>query len=96
MMKQMHELGTTTLNLDMQNLKAFPPTKKFYHQLHAYPQEIIPIMDNCLKEEMLEYLTNNPEEYDKCLAKGYKARPFNCDKSINMRDLDPAGTISMF
>ncbi|KAF8543840.1 MCM2/3/5 family-domain-containing protein [Trichophaea hybrida] len=90
MMKQMHELGTMTLNLDMQNLKAFPPTKKFYHQLHAYPQEIIPIMDNCLKEEMLEYLNNNPEEYDKCLAKGYKARPFNCDKSINMRDLNPA------
>ena len=98
MMKQMHELATTTLNLDMQNLKAFPPTKKFYHQLHSYPQEIIPIMDNCLKEEMLEYLTANnysDEEFDKCLARGYKARPFNCDKGINMRDLTPAGKISI-
>jgi DNA replication licensing factor MCM4 len=93
MMRQMHELGTTTLNLDMQNLRAFPPTKKFYHQLLAYPQEIIPIMDNCLKEEMLEYLNSSgasEEEYDKCLARGYKARPFNCEKSINMRDLNPA------
>ena len=94
MLKQMRELETTNLNLDVQNLKAFPPTKKFYHQLHAYPQEIIPIMDTCVKDEMLEYLEAigaHTEEYDQCLVRGYKARPFNVEKSINMRDLNPEG-----
>ncbi|KAA8909460.1 MCM2/3/5 family-domain-containing protein [Sphaerosporella brunnea] len=92
MMKQMLQLETTCLNLDVQNLKAFPPTKKFYHQLHAYPQECIPIMDTAVKDEMLEQLIQMgaDEEYEKCLARNYKARPFNCDKSINMRDLNPA------
>jgi DNA replication licensing factor MCM4 len=94
MMKQMLQLETTCLNLDVQNLKAFPPTKKFYHQLHAYPQECIPIMDTAVKDEMLEHLLSigADEEYDRCLGKNYKARPFNCDKSINMRDLNPSGT----
>jgi DNA replication licensing factor MCM4 len=94
MLKQMRDLETTNLNLDVQNLKAFPPTKKFYHQLHAYPQEIIPIMDTCVKDEMLEYLEAigaHAEEYDQCLVRGYKARPFNVEKSINMRDLNPEG-----
>jgi DNA replication licensing factor MCM4 len=95
MMKQMLQLGTTCLNLDVQNLKAFPPTKKFYHQLHAYPQEAIPIMDTVVKDEMLEYLLSisADEEYDKCLGRSFKARPFNCDQSINMRDLNPSGML---
>ncbi|TGZ76967.1 DNA replication licensing factor mcm4 [Ascodesmis nigricans] len=93
MLKQMMELGTTGLNLDVQNLKAFPPTKKFFHQLHMYPQEIIPIMDTCVKEELLEMLEKrdaSQEEVDDVMSKLYKARPFNCSKSINMRDLNPA------
>lgn len=93
MLKQMLVLGTTNLNLDVQNLRAFKPTKKFYHQLHMYPQEIIPIMDTALKDELLEYLVSigaSNEEYDRCLARNYKVRPFNVEKSINMRDLNPA------
>ncbi|KAI5778574.1 MCM2/3/5 family-domain-containing protein [Geopyxis carbonaria] len=93
MLQQMRELGTANLNLDLQNLKSFPPTKKFYHQLHMYPQEMIPIMDTCVKDAMLELLENtgaSAEEFDTCLAIGYKARPFNCEKSVNMRDLNPA------
>ena len=93
MLGQMLALGTTNLNLDVKNLKSFPATKKFYHQLHMYPQEIIPIMDTALKDELLEYLVSigaPNEDYDKCLARNYKVRPFNVEKSINMRDLNPA------
>lgn len=95
MLKQMRELGTANLNLDVMNLKAFPPTKKFFHQLHMYPQEIIPIMDTCVKDEMLEMLEKegtDEEEYETVLNKVYKARPFNCEKSVNMRELNPNGT----
>ena len=94
MLKQLRELGTSNLNLDVQNLKSFPPTKRFYHQLHAYPQEIIPIMDTCVKDTMLEMLEEagaDEAEYEACLERIYKARPFNLEKTVNMRDLNPAG-----
>jgi DNA replication licensing factor MCM4 len=54
MMKTMLELGVTPLNLDARNLKAYPPTRKLWHQLQAYPNEIIPIMDVAIKDVMLE------------------------------------------
>ena len=94
MLKQLRLLGTSNLNLDVQNLKSFPPTKRFYHQLHAYPQEVIPIMDTCVKDTMLEMLEEDgasDAEYQSCLEKIYKARPFNLEKTVNMRDLNPAG-----
>ena len=53
-MKMMLELGVTPLNLDARNLKAYPPTRKLWHQLQAYPNEIIPIMDVAIKDTMLE------------------------------------------
>lgn len=93
MMKQMRVLGTSNLNLDVRNLKSYPPTKRFFHQLHNYPQEIIPIMDTCVKDTMLEMLEEDgatPKEYEACMERIYKARPFNLEKSVNMRDLNPA------
>lgn len=54
LMKMMLELGVTPLNLDARNLKAYPPTRKLWHQLQAYPNEIIPIMDVAIKDTMLE------------------------------------------
>ncbi|KAF2640148.1 MCM-domain-containing protein [Massarina eburnea CBS 473.64] len=53
-MKMMLELGVTPLNLDCRNLKAYPPTRKVWHQLQAFPNEIIPIMDLCIKDVMIE------------------------------------------
>lgn len=53
-MKMMLELSITPLNLDARNLKAYPPTRKLWHQLQAYPNEIIPIMDVAIKDTMLE------------------------------------------
>lgn len=54
MMKMMLELSITPLNLDARNLKSYPPTRKLWHQLQAYPNEIIPIMDVAIKDVMLE------------------------------------------
>jgi DNA replication licensing factor MCM4 len=54
LIKNMRRLGVNTLNLDMRNLKAYPATLKLWHQLQAYPQEIIPIMDQSVKDIALE------------------------------------------
>jgi len=53
-MQQMLELGITSLNLDMRNLKAYPPTKKLWQQAQDYPQDIISIMDQGIKDVMYE------------------------------------------
>lgn len=54
MMQQMLTLGITSLNLDMRNLKAYPPTKKLWQQAQDYPQDIISIMDQGIKDVMYE------------------------------------------
>ncbi len=50
MLKMMLELGTTCFYLDCRNLKAYPPTRKLWHQLLSCPSEVIPIMDSVVKE----------------------------------------------
>jgi len=57
MLNNMRKLGVTGLNLDARNLKAYPATLKLWHQLHAYPQEIIPLMDQCIKDVMVDLAT---------------------------------------
>ncbi|KAI5839163.1 MCM2/3/5 family-domain-containing protein [Morchella snyderi] len=92
-LRHMRALGTSNLNLDVRNLRSYPPTKRFFHQLLNYPQEIIPIMDTCVKDTMLEMLEEDgadEQEYQQCMERIYKARPFNLEKSVNMRDLNPA------
>jgi len=54
MMKTMLELGVTSLNVDMRNLKAYPPTMKLWYQFQDFPSEIIPMFDESVKEVMLE------------------------------------------
>ncbi|PHH75095.1 hypothetical protein CDD82_4597 [Ophiocordyceps australis] len=47
-------LGTTRLYLDLADLNAYPPTRKLWHQIQAYPQEIVPIMDQSISDVMEE------------------------------------------
>lgn len=54
MMHSMLNLGITGLNLDIRNLKAYPATLKLWHQVQAYPQEVIPLMDQTIKDVMVE------------------------------------------
>ncbi|KAI4113189.1 MAG: hypothetical protein LQ341_007824, partial [Variospora aurantia] len=50
MLNNMRQFGVGSLNLDARNLKAYPSTIKLWHQLQAYPAEIIPIMDQAVKD----------------------------------------------
>ena len=54
MLRDMRHLGVTGLNLDARNLKVFPSTVKLYHQLQAYPQEIVPLMDQAIKDVIVD------------------------------------------
>ncbi|KAL2176019.1 MCM2/3/5 family-domain-containing protein [Thermothelomyces heterothallicus CBS 202.75] len=47
-------LGTNKLYLDLRDLKAYPRTVKLWHQAQAYPTEIIPVMDQCVHDCMIE------------------------------------------
>ncbi|KAK4689645.1 DNA replication licensing factor MCM4, partial [Tremellales sp. Uapishka_1] len=51
---QLRLTGQTNLNLDAINLLSYPPSKKLYQQLVSYPQEIIPIFDQVLRDVMIE------------------------------------------
>jgi DNA replicative helicase MCM subunit Mcm2 (Cdc46/Mcm family) len=53
-MRQIRITGETNLNLDMVNLAAFPPSKKLFRQLVKYPQDVIPAIDQVLKDLMLD------------------------------------------
>lgn len=61
MLNDMRQLGVTGLNLDLRNLKAYPATLKLWHQVQAYPQEIIPIMDQCVKDVMMDLAVKEME-----------------------------------
>jgi DNA replication licensing factor MCM4 len=53
-LRTMRDTTQTCLNLDALNLLAYPPTKKLYYQLLAYPQEVVPIMDQVLHDTMVD------------------------------------------
>jgi DNA replication licensing factor MCM4 len=102
-LRQMRQIGETNLNLDMVDLLAYPPSKKLHNQLVKYPQEVVPAMDQVLKDLMLETAdmdqragmqgmqgAQGEEEIAEIMGKIYKVRPFGMN-SVNMRDLNPGG-----
>ena len=54
MLRDMRQLGLQSLNLDVRNLQCYPSTGKLYHQLQFYPHEIIPLMDQCVKDVIVD------------------------------------------
>lgn len=103
-LRRMRQTGETNLNLDMLNLAAYPPSRKLHVQLAKYPQEVIPAMDQVLKDLMLEIAEQDQqagmdgmtgqdgeEEIAEIMSKVYKIRPFGL-QSVNMRELNPTGT----
>ncbi|KAI0922862.1 hypothetical protein AcW1_002588 [Taiwanofungus camphoratus] len=103
-LRRMRQTGETNLNLDMVNLQAYPPSRKLYSQLIKYPQEVVPAMDQVLKDLMLEVAEEDQqagmdgmqgeqgeEEVADIVSKVYKIRPFGMP-AINMRDLNPIDT----
>lgn len=53
-LETMLALGTNKLLLDVKDLNAYPPTQKLWHQIQAYPQELVPIMDQSVHDLMME------------------------------------------
>ena len=103
-LRRMRQTGDTNLNLDMVNLLSYPPSRKLYGQLQKYPQEVVPAMDQVLKDLMLEIADEDQregregmmgvqgdEEIADIMGKVYKVRPFGLE-AVNMRDLNPTGT----
>ncbi|KAH2056561.1 hypothetical protein KXW65_006690 [Aspergillus fumigatus] len=98
MLSTMRQLGVTSLNLDAKNLKAYPSTLKLWHQLHAYPQEIIPLMDQTVKDVMGLVIRTTPiipdmkEAFFRCqvcnhgvqvdIDRGKIAEPTECPRPV--------------
>ncbi|KXS09440.1 MCM-domain-containing protein [Gonapodya prolifera JEL478] len=82
---KLKEKEQDNLNLDCMNLKAFPRTRKLYHQLLRFPQEIISIMDWALGEIFTDMFGENEN-----IKLTVRVRPFNLGRSVNMRELNPA------
>lgn len=54
-------LGTSRLFVDMNDLKIYPPTRKLWHQLILYPQEIVMLVDQTLKEHIFDLATKSDQ-----------------------------------
>ncbi|CAG7850423.1 DNA replication licensing factor MCM4; AltName: Full=Cell division control protein 54 [Serendipita indica DSM 11827] len=104
LLRKMRVTGQTNLNLDVVNLQAFPPSRKLYSQLLKYPQEIIPVMDQVLKDLMVAIAEEDAandmegmrgdeaeEEINEIISRVYKVRPWGSEP-CNMRDLNPSDT----
>lgn len=103
-LRRMRLTDQTNLNLDIVNLAAYPPSKKLYMQVIKYPQEVVPAMDQVLKDEMLRFAELDQEngedsmlgeagdaEIAAIMGRVYKVRPFGLSAS-NMRNLNPTDT----
>ena len=74
-----------SMNLDCQKLKDYEHSRKLYHQLVTYPQEVIPLMDHVLTEIFVEKFQDTNLMEDQML----KVRPYNLPRIVNLRELDP-------
>ncbi|KAK6463972.1 MCM2/3/5 family-domain-containing protein [Scheffersomyces coipomensis] len=96
-LNNLRDLGLTNLNLDARNLLAYTPTRKLYHQLINYPQEVIPIMDQTIKDCLIQ-IVNDANEFsddiqgslDAIETNVYTIRPFNINYAQKgLRELNP-------
>lgn len=110
-LERMRETGQTNLNLDVLDLLAFRDGQRQkkkdheYHQLYRnlmfYPQEIIPILDQVLKDCALDWAWNNlggaairvenTARAETMEGSLFKVRPFGGERKVNMRELNPQG-----
>jgi DNA replication licensing factor MCM4 len=63
-------LGQSRLYLDIRDLHSYPPTRKLWHQVQVYPQEIIPILDQACKDCMME-LANAEDQRNRASQSTY-------------------------
>ena len=94
-MRQMRATNQTNLNLKVSDLEAFPPARRLALQLQRYPQEIVPIMDQVLKDEMTDMVYDDmqhgiatSDDLELVARLLYKVRPCGL-AAVNMRELNP-------
>lgn len=98
MLNILKDTGATNLNLDVQNLMSVSSTRMLANHLILYPQEVIPIMDQTIKDCLISIVVDDPEyrltEETQALvhdieSKLYKVRPYNIGNKKGMRELNP-------
>lgn len=94
MLRNMLTLGTSNLNLDVCDLESYRRTRKLAHQLINYPQEVIPIMDQTIKECMASLAADDSnlshqQIEEEIETKYYKVLPYNLREEKGMRELNP-------
>ncbi|XP_059613524.1 DNA replication licensing factor MCM4 [Phlebotomus argentipes] len=80
-LEEIHTLEEPFLNVNCAHLKAFD--EQLYRQLICYPQEVIPAFDMAINEMFFERFPAAVLEHQ------IQVRPFNADKTRNMRALNP-------
>ncbi|KAI8806476.1 MCM2/3/5 family-domain-containing protein [Cladochytrium replicatum] len=85
LLQMLKESQMLDMNLDCQNLFGFESSRNLYYQLIRYPQEIIPVMDHTLTEVFI----NTFEDVD-LEGQAMRVRPFNLNRMVNLRQLDPS------
>ncbi len=83
---ELHQDRRYNLNIDCAHLYSFEETKELYNLLVRYPQEIIPIMDLIVNEEIDKLIEDAKEIYQ---DRRIQVRTFNLREGKKMRDLDP-------
>ncbi|XP_041772486.1 DNA replication licensing factor MCM4 [Anopheles merus] len=80
-LEEIHTLEEPYLNFNCSHLKTFDET--LYRQLICYPQDVIPALDMAVNEMFFERYPAAILEHQ------IQVRPFNADKTRNMRALNP-------
>eukprot|EP00977_Amphora_coffeiformis_P024220 scaffold15108_cov180-Amphora_coffeaeformis.AAC.96 len=89
--------GTASLDIDTQHLFFYSEaSQRLYHQLVAYPLEVVPLMDLVVQREIqgrIEQLARDQQDYTALLR--LQVRPFNLKDTCNLRELDPVAMDSL-
>jgi DNA replication licensing factor MCM4 len=88
----MRQTHISSLNLYVPDLAAYPASRGLASQLPAYPTEIVPIMDNVIKDilvDMVEEDRGSDDELRDIENIVWKVRPYGLDSSRGMRGLSP-------
>lgn len=82
------QMGEFFLGVNLQHVREFD--ESLYRQMVTYPNECIPYIDRTLTQVVQDLLPD--EEFDS----DFEIRPFNADKTRNMRGLNPSGFSETF
>lgn len=80
-LEEIHTLEEPFLNMNCHHLETFD--EALYRQLICYPQEVIPTFDMTVNEMFYERYPVAVLEHQ------IQVRPYNCEKTKNMRSLNP-------